>query len=126
MATDPISAWQQEALDKMSARLREWIPDPQLHLLLIRAPFHHPGTKVELTDPAFERLLQADPAAAQSQLQAESLADQIATAHRDRRRQQTRQANAEAAQAFASAKQRSRARRRAQPHSHEQQSIPLP
>lgn len=89
MPSDPIPAWQQEALDKMSASLRAWLPDHKLHLVLIHAPFYVPGTKTELTDPIFERLLREDPAAAQQQLQAEFLADQVAAARRDALRRST-------------------------------------
>lgn len=126
MASDPIPAWQQEALDKMHARLLEWLPDHKFHLVLIRAPFNHPGTKVELTDPVFEQLLARDRSAAQAQLNAEFLADRLAAVARDQQREAKRLAGAQVISSFVTAKRRTRHRRKAQPHSHAQQSIHLP
>ncbi len=123
MATNLMPDWQQEALDKMSARLAEWLPDHKLHLVLIRAPFHIPGTKVELTDPAFEQLLESDKQAAHAQLNAEFMADRLASAARDRRRMAEQKAAAEAVKTCAANKRRSRTKRKS--CSSAQQSIPL-
>lgn len=125
MASDPIPAWQQEALDKMHARLLEWLPDHKLHLVLIRAPFLDQDG-CELTDPAFEQLLARDRSAAQAQLNAEFLADRLAGVARDKQREVERHAGAQAISSFVAAKRRSRHRRKAQPHSHAQLSIHLP
>lgn len=125
MASDPIPAWQQEALDKMGARLREWLPDHKLHLVLIRAPFLDSNGD-EITDPAFEELLVTDPDAAQQQLQQEFEADRLAGIERDKQLTAERQEGIKAVRSFVSKQRRSRARRRTQPHSSAQQSIPLP
>ena len=124
MPADAIPAWQQEALDAMSARLREWLPDHKLHLVLLRAPFLDPSTGRELTDPAFERLLATDPAAARRQLQEEFNADRLAGIERDRQRAIEQQGGAKALRSFVATKQRSRSPRKAQAHSG-QQRIPL-
>ena len=126
MPSDAIPAWQQEALDKMSASLREWLPDHKLHLVLIRAPFRCPLTKLEVTDPVFEELLITDPEAAQRQLQEEFEADRLAGIERDKQRTAERQEGIKAVRSFVSKQRRSRARRRTHPHSSAQQSIPLP
>lgn len=125
MASDPIPAWQQEALDKMSARLREWLPDHKLHLILIRAPFLDSNGD-EITDPAFEELLVTDPDAAQQQLQQEFEADQLDAIERDKHRAAENEAGAQALRALVARKRRSRTAKRTQPHSSAQQSIPLP
>lgn len=125
MASDPIPAWQQEALDKMHARLLEWLPDHKLHLVLIRAPFLDQDG-CELTDPAFEQLLATDPQAANRQLHREFHADRLAAVARDQQREAERLAGAQAISSFVAAKRRSRHRRKAQPHSHAQLSIHLP
>lgn len=124
MSADVLSAHQQEALDAMSARLREWLPDHKLHLILVRAPFLDPATGRELTDPAFERLLEQDPAAARRQLQEEFEADRLAGIERDKRRAIEQQEAAQALRSFVATKRRSRRSRKAQPHS-AQQLIPL-
>jgi len=124
MPADAIPAWQQKALDAMSARLREWLPDHRLHLVLIRAPFLDPATGQELTDPAFEQLLQDDPVAARRQLLEEFEADCCAGLERDRQRAIEQQDGAKALRSFVATKRRSRRASKAQPHSG-QQSIPL-
>lgn len=126
MAVDPLPAWQEEALEKMRTRLREWLPDHKLHLVLIRAPFRCPLTRLEVTDPAFEELLVTDPAAAQQQLLEEFEADRLAGIERDQQRQQEQQEGATALRSFVANKRRSRASRTAQAHSGAQHSIPLP
>lgn len=125
MASDPIPAWQQEALDKMGARLREWLPDHKLHLVLIRAPFLDSNGD-EITDPAFEELLVTDPDAAQQQLQQEFEADQLDAIERDKHRAAENEAGAQALRTLVASKRRSRTAKRTQPHSSAQQSIPLP
>lgn len=125
MASDPIPAWQQEALDKMGARLREWLPDHKLHLILIRAPFLDSNGD-EITDPAFEELLVTDPDAAQQQLQQEFEADQLDAIERDKHRAAENEAGAQALRTLVASKRRSRTAKRTQPHSYAQQSIPLP
>lgn len=120
-----IPDWQQEALDKMSARLAEWLPDHKLHLVLIRAPFLDSNGQ-EITDPAFEELLIRDPMAAQRQLNAEFEADRLDGIERDKHRAAEQQASAQALCTFIKDKRRSRTPHKAQPHSHAQQSIPLP
>lgn len=125
MTSDALPAWQQKALDEMSARLRAWLPDHKLHLVLIRAPFRCPLTKLEVTDPAFEELLIKDPDAAQRQLQQEFEADRVAGIERDLQRTAERQEGAQAVRSYVSARRRSRASRKAQAHSPKQQSIQL-
>ena len=122
MASDPIPAWQQEALDKMGARLREWLPDHKLHLVLIRAPFLDSNGD-EITDPAFEELLVTDPDAAQQQLQQEFEADQLDAIERDKHRAAENEAGAQALRTLVASKRRSLARRRTQPHSSAQTSF---
>lgn len=115
---------------KQQERLDQWLPPHKLHLVLIRAPFYIPGTQIELTDPAFEQLLNEDPAAAAAQLEAEFLADQLAGIKRRQRLEAKRKASAKAVDQFVNGTRRSRVRRVAQPHSGApaalQQSIPLP
>jgi hypothetical protein len=123
MTVDPIPAWQQEAIDAMSARLREWLPDHKLHLVLIRAPFINPATGQELTDPAFEQLLVTDPEAARQQLLEEFEADRLAGIERDRQRAIEHQEGAKALRSLVAIKRRGRTRK-AQAHS-AQQRIPL-
>lgn len=124
MPAEDLPSWQQEALDAMSARLREWLPDHKLHLVLIRAPFMDPATGHELTDPDFERLLVIDPQAARQQLLAEFEADRLAGIKRDRQRAIEQQDGANALRSFLATKRRSRTPRKAQAHSG-QQRIPL-
>lgn len=117
MATDDLPAWQQQELRDMRDRLRAWLPDHKLHLVLIRAPFHDRNGR-EITDPAFEQLLITDPEAAQRQLHEEFEADRLAGIERAARRAAQRQADSQAVQLFVSQQHRS------QPHP--TQSIPLP
>jgi hypothetical protein len=117
MTTAPLPDWQQKALDHMSDRLREWLPDHKLHMVLIRAPFADQHGN-EITDPAFEELLITDPAAAQQQLEQEFEADRLAGIERDRLRAIEQQDGAKALRSFVATKRRSR--RSTQP------SIPLP
>jgi len=126
MAADALPDWQQEALDKMHARLLEWLPDHKLHLVLIRAPFADEHGD-EITDPAFEQLLLRDPEAAQRQLLAEFEADRLAGIERDKQRAAEHRADSQALRRFVAARRRSRrAGRKAPPHRPAQQSIPLP
>ncbi len=125
MAADALPDWQQEALDKMHARLLEWLPDHKLHLVLIRAPFADEHG-VEITDPDFEQLLLSDPEAAQRQLIAEFEADRLAGIDRDKRRAAEHRAGAQALRTFVASRRSRRAHRKAPPHRPVQQSIPLP
>jgi hypothetical protein len=117
MSADSLPSWQQEALDAMSTRLREWLPDHKLHLVLIRAPFSCPLTRLEVTDPAFDELLVADPEAAQRQLLEEFEADRIAGIERDRQRAIEQQDGAKAIRSFVATKRRGCTPRKAQAHS---------
>lgn len=123
MAVDQLPAWQEEALQKMREHLEEWLPDHKLHLVLIRAPFHIPGTNIELTDPAFEKLLAVDKAAAHAQLEAEFRADRLAAMQRDRRREQAQKDGASHVRSLVGEKRRSRARGKAQAHSAKQTTL---
>lgn len=125
MTSDPLPAWQQQELDDMSDRLRAWLPDHKLHLVLIRAPFRCPLTKLEVTDPVFEELLVTDPEAAQRQLEQEFEADRLAGIERDIQRTAEHKEGVKAVRSFVAARRRSRASRKAQAHSPEQQSIQL-
>jgi hypothetical protein len=106
MTTAPLPDWQQKALDDMSDRLAEWLPDHKLHLVLIRAPFAD-RLGNEITDPAFEE-----------QLEQEFEADRLAGIERDRLRAIEQQDGAKALRSFVATKRRNR--RSTQP------SIPLP
>jgi len=126
MASDDLPAWQQEALDDMHERLLEWLPDSKLHLVLIRAPYRCPLTKLVVTDPVFDELLVTDPEAAQRQLIAEFEADRLAGIERDKQRAAEHRAGAHALRRFVAARRRSRrAGRKAPPHRPVQQSLPL-
>lgn len=125
MAADALPEWQQEALDKMHARLVEWLPDHKLHLVLIRAPFADEHG-VEITDPVFEQLLSSDPETAKRQLIAEFEADRLAGLERDKQRTAEHRAGAKALRTFVASRRRNRASRKAPPHRPAQQSIPLP
>ena len=123
MTDDAIPTWQQQALDAMSARLREWLPDHKLHLVLIRAPFINPATGQELTDPAFEQLLATDPDAAHQQLIEEFEADRLAGIERDRQRAIEQQDGTNAVASHVAIKRRGRTRK-AQAHSAAQLELP--
>lgn len=125
MASDELPAWQQEALDELHQRLVAWLPDHKLHLLLIRAPFRCPLTKLEVTDPVFEELLITDPEAAQRQLIAEFEADRLAGIERDRERAAERKAGAQAVRRFVARRRRTRSIPKAPPHRPAQQTLPL-
>jgi hypothetical protein len=126
MPADDLPAWQQQALDDMRDRLRAWLPDHKLHLVLIRAPFRCPLTKLEVTDPVFEELLITDPEAAQRQLQQEFEADRLAGIERDKQRTAERQEGVKAVRQFVAKRRRARTRRSPHPHKPQQQSIHLP
>jgi len=126
MASDELPAWQQEALDALHQRLVAWLPDHKLHLLLIRASFRCPLTKLEVTDPVFEELLIRDPEAAQRQLIAEFEADRLAGIERNKQRAAEHRAGAKALRTFVARRRRNRSCRKAPPHRPVQQSIPLP
>ena len=125
MATEDLQPWQQEALDELHDRLLAWLPDHKLHLLLIRAPFRCPLTKLEVTDLVFEELLITDPEAAQRQLIEEFEADRLAGIERDRERVAERHAGAQAVRRFVARRRRKRSAPKAPPHKPVQQSLPL-